>query len=120
MRTDDDKRNHPWPGIVLFLFVLILSSATALAPPMGNFSINHYSKLTIKHGSIEIRYLIDMAEIPTFQEIRQFDITPKADGPSASRYLDRQEQLLKEGLSLENDGQAVRLDTISHHVAFAD
>ena len=98
MRKDNDKRNHPWPGIVL-LFVLILSSATAFAHPMGNFSVNHYSKVTIKQGSIEIRYLIDMAEIPTFQEIRQFDITPKADDPSASRYLDRQEQLLKEGLS---------------------
>src|ERR1700728_4990855 len=120
MRTDDDKRNHPWPGIVLFLFVLILSSATALDHPMGNFSINHYSKLTIKQGSIEILYLIDMAEIPTFQEIRQFDITPKADDPSAYRYLDRQEQLLKEGIFVESDGQSVRLEMTSRQVTFAD
>src|ERR1700685_135272 len=120
MRTDDDKRNHPWPGIVLFLFVLILSSATALAHPMGNFSINHYSKLTIKQGSIEILYLIDMAEIPTFQEIRQFDITPKADDPSTSRYLDRQEQRLKAGLSLQSDGQVIGPDTISRQWAFSD
>ena len=61
-----------------------------------------------------------MAEIPTFQEIRQFDITPKGDDPSASRYLDRQEQLLKAGISLESDSQSVRLDTISRQVAFAD
>jgi high-affinity nickel-transport protein len=61
-----------------------------------------------------------MAEIPTFQEIRQSDFTPKADDPSTSRYLDRQEQLLKSGLSLESDGQAVRLDTISREVMFAD
>src|ERR1700728_1587463 len=120
MRTDDDKRNHPWPRIVLLLFVLILSSATALAHPMGNFSINHYSKLTIKQGSIEILYLIDMAEIPTFQELRQFDITPKPDDPSAYRYLDRQEQLLKEGISVESDGQSVRLEMTSRQVTFAD
>ena len=100
--------------------MLILSSATSSAHPMGNFSVNHYSKVTIKRGSIEILYLIDMAEIPTFQEIRQFGITPKADDPSTSRYLDRQEQLLKEGLLLESDGQAIRLDTISRQVAFAD
>jgi ABC-type nickel/cobalt efflux system permease component RcnA len=87
---------------------------------MGNFSINHYAKIKIDKKSIEIRYLIDMAEIPTFQEIRHFDLAPTAGDPSASRYLDRQEGLLKEGISLESDGHAIRLDTISRQVAFAD
>ncbi len=118
MRNDNDNRRRP--GIVLFLSVLILSSATAVAHPMGNFSVNHYSKIKIGQQSIEIRYLIDMAEIPTFQEIRQFDFTPKIDDAGASRYLESQEQLLKEGISLESDGQSVRLDTISRQVAFAD
>jgi ABC-type nickel/cobalt efflux system permease component RcnA len=124
MRKDKDEANaggsRRRTGIVLLLFVLILSVATSFAHPMGNFSVNHYSKVTIKQGTIEIRYLIDMAEIPTFQEIRQSGVTAKADDPSTSRYLDRQEQLLKEGLSLESDGQTVRLDTISRQVAFSD
>jgi ABC-type nickel/cobalt efflux system permease component RcnA len=120
MRTDNARSSRRRTGMVLFLFVLILGSATSFAHPMGNFSVNHYSKVTIKRGEIEIRFLIDMAEIPTFQEIRQSDITPKADDPNTSRYLDGQEQLLKEGLSLQSDGQAVRLETISRQVAFAD
>src|SRR5580700_7117011 len=120
MRNDSATSDGRRTGIVWFLFVLILGSATSFAHPMGNFSVNHYSKIKIGQQSIEIRYLIDMAEIPTFQEIRQFDITPTADDPSTSRYLDRQEQLLKEGLLLESDGQAIRLDTISRQVAFAD
>ena len=115
-----DKSHHRRAGIALLLFVLILSSVTSFAHPMGNFSVNHYSKVTIKRGSIEILYLIDMAEIPTFQEIREFGITPKADDPSALGYLDRQEQLLKAGLSLESDGEVVRLDSISREVTFAD
>ena len=117
---DKDQSNQRRVRAVLLPFVLILGSVTSFAHPMGNFSVNHYSKVNIKQGSIEILYLIDMAEIPTFQEIRQFNITPKTDDPSASRYLDRQEQLLKPGLSLENDGRAVRLDTISRQVTFAD
>jgi nickel/cobalt exporter len=117
--NDNDKSSYRRAGFVL-LFVLMLSSATSFAHPMGNFSVNHYSKIKIGQQSIEIRYLIDMAEIPTYQEIRQFEITPKADDPSTSRYLDRQEQLLKKGLLLESDGQGVRLDTISRQVAFAD
>lgn len=120
MRNDNHKSNHRRAGIVLLLFVLVWSSVTSFAHPMGNFSVNHYSKVTIKQGSIEILYLIDMAEIPTFQEIRQFNITPRTDDPSASRYLDRQQQVLKEGLSLESDGQGVRLETISRQVTFAD
>jgi ABC-type nickel/cobalt efflux system permease component RcnA len=117
--NDNDKSSYRRAGIVL-LFVLMLSSATSFAHPMGNFSVNHYSKIKIGQQSIEIRYLIDMAEIPTFQEIRQSDFTPRADDPRTARYLDRQEQLLKEGLLLESDGHAVRLDTISCQVVFSD
>src|SRR5271167_1567218 len=96
----NDKRSHRPLGFVfgLGLFLLIFGSATCFAHPMGNFSINHYSKITIGQNSVEIIYLVDMAEIPTYQEMRQFDVTPKADDPSVSRYLDRQEPLLKAGL----------------------
>jgi ABC-type nickel/cobalt efflux system permease component RcnA len=124
-RNKDNGNNHNKStlrrlGIVLFLFVLILGCATAFAHPMGNFSVNHYSKIKIGQQSIEIQYLIDMAEIPTFQESRQFDLTPKADDSNAVRYLDRQEQLFKEGLSLESDGQSVRLETLSRQIVFSD
>jgi len=104
----------------LVLGIGLSLAATCLAHPMGNFSINHYSKIRIERRSVEIRYLIDMAEIPTFQETRQFEVTPTAGDPNASRYLERQEQLLKEGLSLESDGQAVQLKSISRQVTFAE
>ena len=117
---DNDKSNHCSPRIFLSLCVLIASCAPCFAHPMGNFSVNHYSKVKIGQKSVEIRYLIDMAEIPTFQEMRQFDIPPTPDNPNVSRYLDRQEQLLSKGLSLESDGRAVRLEAISRQLTFAD
>lgn len=123
MRKDNNRvgqSNHYRQRSFSLLCALILSSVACFAHPMGNFSINHYSKITVKEQTIEIRYLIDMAEIPTFQEIRQFDITPAANDASATRYLDRQERLLKERLSLESDGQTVRLDTMSRQVLFAE
>jgi nickel/cobalt exporter len=121
MRKDNnnDRSQQRLPRFAWSLFMLILSCATSFAHPMGNFSINHYSKVKIGPQSVEIRYLIDMAEIPTFQEIRQFDITPTPDDPSASRYLDKQEKLLQQGLSLEGDGQPVRLEAISRQLTFA-
>jgi nickel/cobalt exporter len=120
MHQNKDGNRRRQPRFAWSLFVLVLSCAMSFAHPMGNFSINHYSKVKIGQQSVEIRYLIDMAEIPTFQEIRQFDITPVAGDPSVSRYLDKQEELLKQGLSLESDGQAVLLEEISRQLTFAD
>ena len=34
---------------------------------MGNFSINHHSTLTVTQPAIHIDYVLDFAEIPTFQ-----------------------------------------------------
>src|SRR3984885_6621528 len=118
--NNNDNGDHRRPGVVLFLFVLILSSATSFAHPMGNFSINHYSKIKIGKKSIEIRYLIDMAEIPTFQEMRQFDIGPAGDKANNSRYLDQENKLFKEAIALESDGRPVQLETISRQMTFAD
>jgi len=75
----NDKSNHRRPGIVLLPFVLILSSTvTSFAHPMGNFSVNHYAKIKVDQGSIEIKYLIDMAEIPTLL------LRPTPPGPPAT------------------------------------
>ena len=41
---------------------------------MGNFSISHYAAIHIERGNIELRYFVDMAEIPTYQEIQKAGI----------------------------------------------
>ena len=107
-------------GLVGLWLVLVLSSVNTFAHPMGNFSVNRYAKITVCQRSVELRYLIDMAEIPTFQEMRQFSIVPRAGDPSTSAYLAREEQLLKDGLILQNDLQPVPLETVSRDVVFAD
>ncbi|MGH9946695.1 MAG: nickel/cobalt transporter, partial [Pyrinomonadaceae bacterium] len=43
------------------------------AHPLGNFSINQFSKLQVTDSKIEIRQVLDMAEIPTFQETAKID-----------------------------------------------
>jgi len=50
----------------LALCWLLLCPAGTPAHPMGNFSINHYSGIRLEQNFVELRYLIDMAEIPTF------------------------------------------------------
>src|ERR1700678_18010 len=112
--------NHRCHRVLVWMFGLILCSATSLAHPMGNFSINHYSKVKIGKEWVEIRYLIDMAEIPTFQEMRQFDIGPTGDKANNSRYLDQENKLFKDAIALESDGRSVVLETVSRQITFAD
>jgi nickel/cobalt exporter len=53
--------------------VLGLPAAPVAAHPLGNFTINRYSRLEISAGRITLRYVVDMAEIPTFQEMSLVD-----------------------------------------------
>ena len=48
MRSDKRRSSRRCSDSFCLLFGLILSSATSFAHPMGNFSVNHYSKITIK------------------------------------------------------------------------
>ncbi|HEV8571515.1 MAG TPA: nickel transporter [Actinomycetota bacterium] len=50
---------------------LILSPAAAHAHPLGNFTVNVYDGLVLSPGRIRVLHVVDMAEIPTFQELRR-------------------------------------------------
>ena len=49
------------------LSTLILLSVNASAHPMGNLSINHYVRLEPSAGAIAVTYVLDLAELPTFE-----------------------------------------------------
>ena len=107
-------------AISFLILGLLLNPGLGVAHPMGNFSINHYSNIKITANWVEVRYLVDEAEIPTFQEMRQFDFVASSDDVRASRYLEEQAQRLRAGIALESDGQPIQLEAISRQVAFAD
>src|SRR5215212_12157470 len=83
----------------------------ASAHPMGNFSINQYSALTVGNNSVKILYIIDVAEIPTFQELgairsdHSSDLTPG----QKQAYISQKTTTLIKGLSLKVDGSEVPL-----------
>ena len=51
-----------------FLVLAAIAPATASAHPLGNFTFNHLSEVRISTDEVEVTYLLDQAEIPTFQE----------------------------------------------------
>ncbi len=47
--------------------------ATVVAHPLGNFTINHYAGIELAPDEIRLDVVIDMAEIPAFQERQKID-----------------------------------------------
>ena len=58
---------------LIAIALIFLWMPFAEAHPLGNFTINHYAGLQIASDKVQIDYVLDMAEIPAFQEIRQLD-----------------------------------------------
>jgi nickel/cobalt transporter (NicO) family protein len=87
-------------AIVLTLIAAVLAAATpAHAHPLGNFSINHQSTVRISDDRIEVRYLLDQAEIPTVQER---SLSPR-------EVLERKRAEVLLGLELTVDGKRTPL-----------
>jgi ABC-type nickel/cobalt efflux system permease component RcnA len=55
-------------AIVLALLLLAALPGVASAHPLGNFSVNHLTEVSVSRDRVDVRYVLDQAEIPTFQE----------------------------------------------------
>jgi nickel/cobalt transporter (NicO) family protein len=81
------------------LAATLIVAAPASAHPLGNFSINHLTRVKISSDRVEARYILDQAEIPTFQE----------RGLEPAAVLARKRDEVARNLRLEVDGRDVPL-----------
>ncbi|MGZ4133425.1 MAG: nickel/cobalt transporter [Actinomycetota bacterium] len=73
-------------ALLMLLSVAVLwPAAAASAHPLGNFTVNLYSGIHVVPGEIRIDYVVDMAEIPTFQATPSIDTD--ADGTMSAAEL---------------------------------
>src|SRR5947209_870998 len=83
----------------------------ALAHPMGNFTISHFSELTVAPGEVRLHYALDMAEIPTVQERQKMDRDGdgKVSPAEAEAYRRQAMRALPAGLRLRVNGSPTGL-----------
>src|SRR3954462_14139432 len=81
------------------LVALVLVPAAAEAHPLGNFTFNHLTRVSIGERQGQVSYTLDQAEIPTFQE----------RGLSPTQVLARKTPEARRGLALTIDGRRVAL-----------
>lgn len=102
----------------LIALIIAIFPAASFAHPMGNFSINHYSGIAIQGDSVDVLYLIDMAEIPTFQEMQEAGLSGHPDDPKLQSYLIARSGAFASGLNVTVDGKNVSLQPVSRNVIF--
>ncbi|MBW4613113.1 MAG: sulfite exporter TauE/SafE family protein [Desmonostoc vinosum HA7617-LM4] len=90
------------------------------AHPLGNFTINHYAQVQIAPDGVGIDYVLDMAEIPAFQEINHLDINRdrKAEPVETVQYPDQKCQEVNSHLELFINKQPLALSLSKSTVEF--
>lgn len=107
-------------AVIVTLLICFVFVPVAFAHPLGNFTINQYVGVNISREKIVVDYIVDMAEIPAFQEIAAFDANGngQADSSESARYHADKCASLQPDLKLLLDNQALDLTLASSSVEF--
>ncbi|MBK7597481.1 MAG: sulfite exporter TauE/SafE family protein [Acidobacteria bacterium] len=97
---------------ISMLVVLIVLLIDAHAHPLGQFSINHFARIEIGSERVRVRYVIDLAEVPTFQASRLADVDSSGSLSvgELNDYLEKIAPGYVENLVLMAGGKRVTLD----------
>lgn len=95
----------------LALSLVLGAYQAASAHPLGNFTINRYSKITADGQALHLLYIVDMAEIPTHAERARIDADGDGllSGPELDAYRSAIATQLWQGLALTLDDTPVTL-----------
>ena len=99
---------------------VLSAPATAIAHPLGNFTVNRYAGIELTPGEVRIEYVLDMAEIPTVQVGPEIDTDANGTITDSERaaWAARTAPELLANLTLTVDGRAVPLDIVSSSMRF--
>ena len=97
------------PRVLLAVLAVTLAApAIAVAHPLGNFTINRHSRIEISGDHLYVVYVLDLAEIPTFQA--------RQTGIDARVYARR----IAAGTTVTVGGRAVELRPVKQVLAFPE
>ncbi|HSE25316.1 MAG TPA: hypothetical protein VLB68_26880 [Pyrinomonadaceae bacterium] len=102
--------------------VVLIVTLSAQAHPLGNFTINHFTKINVGDDKIKLRYVIDMAEIPSFQEFQRITRTgtTRPTQSQLDQYAADASQQYANDLSIIIDGSKVPLQVLGTNATLVD
>ena len=97
-------------ALLIGLVLALAATAAANAHPLGNFTVNRFSGIELSGDRVYVKYVLDMAEIPAFQERQTITDEHAYERDLAAR--------IGRGLDLRLDGRKVALTPLDHALAF--
>ncbi|HEV7179278.1 MAG TPA: hypothetical protein VGN11_05375 [Candidatus Baltobacteraceae bacterium] len=92
-----------------------ISTGVAIAHPLGNFTINHLAKIDPASNTLRVRYVLDIAEIPTFQIMRASSPNASWNDAQLRSWAASEEGLVTAGFHVDIDGTPAQLRLIDVH-----
>jgi nickel/cobalt transporter (NicO) family protein len=93
---------------LLFSTLILIWDAMLFGHPMGNFSVSHYTKLTVTATGVDIVYALDLAEIPTFELLRSWNLERTAPRSELEKRASEQAREWLGNLVITADGKPLR------------
>ncbi|MBV9409779.1 MAG: hypothetical protein JO164_13205, partial [Candidatus Eremiobacteraeota bacterium] len=100
-------------ALLRFTAATVLAIAALVRPasahPLGNFTVNHLSRITADRGRVEVRYVLDLAEIPSFTLDRALDRRGAPSQPMLEHWAAAHAATIAPELRLTIDGRPTPL-----------
>jgi ABC-type nickel/cobalt efflux system permease component RcnA len=102
--------------------ILAIGAVAVIAHPLGNFSVNQFTRLEVSPRSLTVLQVLDLAEIPTFQARNLIDTDRDGvlSGPELDAYAASILPAYVSNLALTVDGRPVELRLTTTSAAAKD
>ena len=101
-------------------FLLLLTAAVAFPHPMGNFSVSHYARLEVTGEGINLVYALDLAEIPTFDLLRSWQLDRNSPRALLESKASEQARLWLSQLQIRSGQQPLRPVFLASELIISD
>lgn len=98
--------------LLALTLLAVVSGQGVAAHPLGNFTINHFARLSVGGERVSLRYVTDMAEIPTFQALQALGRDAGQPPPSSTElqaFSERAAAQSAQNIHLSVDGKSITL-----------
>jgi ABC-type nickel/cobalt efflux system permease component RcnA len=104
------------------LAVAVLRPRSADAHPLGNFTVNHFTRIEVSETGIELYRVLDLAELPALQERQRIDTDDDGavSGAESAAYVAEKASSIRSAFTLRMNGEETRLDLASSALTFPD
>src|SRR5690242_17576352 len=98
----------------------VICTGFLCAHPMGNFSVNHYARILPDPGGAQISYVMDLAEIPTFELLQKWNLDAASPQTVLQNKAVQEAQAWVRNLNVTIGGQRVEPELASTRMTLAD